>query len=348
MLSYRHGFHAGNPADVLKHAVLVFCLEYLRQKEKPFLCVDTHAGAGAYPLLEGFAAKNREWEQGIARLSGREGPPLIRRYRDLAGFPDEPRISQNPVGFEKCPEKSGLKPSFSHKFKAAFPKAEVLGKPQLCGLKPPSPSGAGDGKRDPSKAAADYAYPGSPALTARLLRPRDRGLCFELHPGDFAALSRLLGGDRRFILMREDGFAGLKAFLPPPSRRGLVFIDPSYEVKEDYTRLAGALAEALRRFPTGIYIIWRPLLGKDPRPGTGAEFLEETLLGLYRGKRLGLELYTAPSGPRRESPRGFYGSGLVIYNPPWPLEEALRESLPFLGETMGTGPEGWRLRIRED
>jgi 23S rRNA (adenine2030-N6)-methyltransferase len=283
MLSYRHGFHAGNPADVLKHAVLVFCLDYLGQKEKPFFCADTHAGAGSYPLFGGFAARNREWEQGIAKLRGGEGEPaMLRRYRELAGFP-------------------------------------------------------GEGVRD-------YAYPGSPALMARLLRPRDRGLCFELHPGDFAALSGSLGGDRRFTLRREDGFGGLKSFLPPPSRRGLVFIDPSYELKEDYARLGETLAEALRRFPTGVYIVWYPLLGDDPRPDTGAGHLGDTLLGLYRGNRCGVEFYTAPSGKRRDhSPRGFYGSGMAIYNPPWPLEGALRESLPFLGKIMGTGPEGWRL-----
>jgi 23S rRNA (adenine2030-N6)-methyltransferase len=308
MLSYRHAFHAGNPADVLKHAVLIFCLDYLGQKEKPFLCVDTHAGAGSYPLLGGFAVKNREWEQGIARLSGKEGPPLVRRYRDLAAFPDE-----------------------------------------LSRLKPPSPP------------AAAYSYPGSPALTARLLRDRDRGICFELHPGDFAGLSRLLGGDRRFTLRQEDGFAGLRGFLPPPSRRGLVFIDPSYEVKEDYARLADTLTEALRRFSTGIYIIWYPLLEEDPRPGAGNPRnrslgdtplrdtpLGDTLLGLYRGRRLGVELYTPSAGPRRESPRGFYGSGLAVYNPPWNLDGALRESLPFLGETLGTGPEGWRLNLFPD
>jgi 23S rRNA (adenine2030-N6)-methyltransferase len=232
---------------------------------------------------------------------------MLRLYRELAGFPDELR----------GPEAPGRAPE------------------------------ARSGERG---SARDYVYPGSPALMARLLRPRDRGLCFELHPGDFTALNRLLGDDRRFTLRQEDGFAGLKAFLPPPSRRGLVFVDPSYELKEDYARLGETLAEALRRFPTGIYIVWYPLLGKDPRPGTGAgslgNSLGSSLLGLYRGNRCCIEFYTASSGKGRDnSPRGFYGSGMVIYNPPWPLEGALRESLPFLGETMGTGPEGWRLRI---
>jgi 23S rRNA (adenine2030-N6)-methyltransferase len=309
MLSYRHGFHAGNPADVLKHAVLAFCLDYLVQKEKPVFCADTHAGAGSYPLLGGFAAKNREWEQGIAKLPDGRGPlpAMLRRYRELAAFPGG------------------------------------LGGSEAPGSSPAARAGGEE--------ARPYAYPGSPALMARLLRPRDRGLCFELHPGDFAALSRFLEDDRRFSLRQEDGFAGLKSFLPPPSRRGLVFIDPSYELKEDYTRLEETLREALRRFSTGVYIVWYPLLGDDPRPDTGGSpgaTLGASLLELYRGNRCGIEFYTALSGKHRDnSPRGFYGSGLVIYNPPWPLEGALRESLPFLGKTMGTGPEGWRLDTRQ-
>jgi 23S rRNA (adenine2030-N6)-methyltransferase len=300
MLSYRHGFHAGNSADVLKHTILVFCLDYLVQKEKPFLCVDTHAGAGSYPLLTGFAAQNREWEQGIAKLrdfpapgnTDREGqrvqakvPPLVRRYREL--IPDE-----------------------------------------------------------------GSTYPGSPVLMARLLRARDRALCFELHPGDFAALSEFLKDDRRFSIRQEDGFAALKGLLPPPSRRGLVLIDPPYELKEDYARLVETLSEALERFPTGLYIVWYPLLRNDPRPDAGnSPPFGDTLLGLYGGNRCRVEFYT-PEKPRSSaeakgiSPRGFYGSGMVIYNPPWTLGAALEESLPWLGEIMGTGQRGWRLDIQ--
>jgi 23S rRNA (adenine2030-N6)-methyltransferase len=299
MLSYRHGFHAGNPADVLKHAILVFCLDYLAQKEKPFLCVDTHAGAGRYPLLAGFAAKNREWEQGVAKLPGFSGPGntdmesqpgLIRRYQEL--------------------------------------------------VVPMEPAAPG----------AVYTYPGSPALMARLLRARDRCVCFELHPGDFAALSEFLKSDRRFTLRQEDGFAALRGLLPPPSRRGLVLIDPPYELKEDYARLLETLPEALNRFPTGLYIVWYPLLRNDPRPDAGnSPPFGDILLGLYRGNRCRVEFYT-PEKPRTplsedgsSSPRGFYGSGMVIYNPPWTLGAALEESLPCLGETMGTGRQGWRL-----
>ncbi|GHV56063.1 ribosomal RNA large subunit methyltransferase J [Spirochaetia bacterium] len=285
MLSYRHGFHAGNSADVLKHTVLIFCLDYLAQKEKPWFCIDTHAGAGSYPLLEGFAAKNREWEKGVAKLSGmkvQQIPAALTRYLELTG-----------------------------------------------------PDG--------------MSYPGSPEIIRRLLRKDDRACCFELHPEDFAALKTLLGGDRRFGLRHEDGFAGLKSLLPPPSRRGLIFIDPVYEVKDDYALLPQVLSDALKRFSTGTYIIWYPLLHTDPRPagaempGEAASF-RETLLNLYEGNRLGVEFYTAQKdSPPENSPRGMYGSGLVIFNPPWTLKNALEETLPFLGLAMGIGKDGWFL-----
>jgi 23S rRNA (adenine2030-N6)-methyltransferase len=295
MLSYRHAFHAGNPADVLKHMVLIFCLEYLGQKEKPYLVIDTHGGAGFYSLLEGYTAQNREWEGGVARLldwaelPGRDLPPMIDRYVTLV--------------------QDGIAP-------------------------------AGRLRR----------YPGSPALIQKLLRPQDRAVCFELHPADFVALKDGFGADPRFRLRREDGLGGLKALLPPPSRRGCIFIDPSYEVKDDYRTLPAALAGALRRFPSGLYIIWYPLLGWGPGHPPESRGLGETLRSLYAGNRCGLELRTAqdPALSAGAVPsRGMYGSGLCIYNPPWALRGALEESLPLLASVLG-GPEGnWNLRWEE-
>jgi 23S rRNA (adenine2030-N6)-methyltransferase len=276
MLSYRHAFHAGNEADVLKHSVLLYCLDYLKRKEAPLLVIDTHAGAGFYSLGEGYADLNREWERGVARLLGAETPPpLLARYAALAG--------------------------------------EAL---------------AGDGR-----------YPGSPALIQRLLRPQDRGVCFELHPADFKLLADALKGDKRFRTLREDGLRGLRALLPPPDRRGCVFIDPPYELRSDYGAVPEALAGALSRFSTGVYIVWYPLL--RPKPGTAPreaalpwEGLRETLLDLYGGNRFALELFSPEGG----SERRMFGSGLAIYNPPFMLREALEESLPVLAELLG----GWR------
>jgi 23S rRNA (adenine2030-N6)-methyltransferase len=293
MLSYRHAFHAGNAADVIKHMALIFCLEYLGQKEKPYLAIDTHGGAGSYSLLEGYAAKNREWERGIRRLldqadlPGRGLPPLMARYVKLVEEAQAPGT------------------------------AASVGKLRR--------------------------YPGSPALMQKLLRPQDRAVCFELHPADFAALQDGFAADPRFRLRREDGLGGLKALLPPPSRRGCIFIDPSYEVKDDYQTLPLVLAGALRRFPSGLYIIWYPLLGQGPGRPSETQGLRETLWALYAGNRCGFELRSSRGPAGEPLAGGMYGSGLVIYNPPWPLRSALEESLPLLASILGGGPGDWDL-----
>jgi 23S rRNA (adenine2030-N6)-methyltransferase len=276
MLSYRHGFHAGNPADVLKHTVLVFCLEYLTKKEKPLFCIDTHSGAGIYPLNGGYAEKNREWEGGIGRLPAPDAPApaMLKNYqRILAGYPRH--------------------------------------------------------------------YPGSPEITRVLARPRDRAVCFELHPEEFRVLAGLFQNDRRFLIRGEDGLAALKSLLPPPSRRGLVLIDPSYEEKDDFTKIPEVLNHALRRFPSGTYIVWYPLLARHG----AAEQFPEALLGLSAGRRCRAELFTAPRNrPPENSPRGMYGSGVAVFNPPWTLKGALEETLPVLAARLGTGGDGWKLR----
>jgi 23S rRNA (adenine2030-N6)-methyltransferase len=290
VLSYRHGFHAGNVADVLKHEILIFCLDYLRQKEKPFLCVDTHAGAGLYQF-EGKnapeacgAADNREWKNGLGKLlpflSERETiPAMTARYLEIIS-------SKLPAG-------------------------------------------------------APAAYSGSPLIMEGLLRKQDRLVCFELHPEDCKALARVTGG--RVEVRREDGPAGLKSLLPPPSRRGLVFIDPSWEEKDEYRSIPQAAAEALRRFPQGIYIIWYPLLVMAKIPSKAGSDISQTLLESRAGRRCRLELYTASrKRPTENSPRGMYGSGLVIHNPPWTLRPALEEALPFLASILGS-PGDWRL-----
>jgi 23S rRNA (adenine2030-N6)-methyltransferase len=291
MLSYRHAFHAGNVADILKHSVLLFCLDYLGQKDAPYLCIDTHAGAGIYSLACGYALQNREWEKGIGRLLGQMPGRAFR---------------------ETVPASALLERLMA--FTRNFRPSATDGRPE---------SADGDGRY----------YPGSPALIRAMLRPRDRAVCFELHPADFAILTQALGTDRRFSLRREDGFAGLKSLLPPLSRRACVFIDPPYELKEDYENLPRSLAGALRRFPTGLYLIWYPLLGN--RDVT----LTETLLGLHRGNKCQAELRTAP-----QTDRGMYGSGLIILNPPWTLKAALESALPVMADLLGEGRGEWEMR----
>jgi 23S rRNA (adenine2030-N6)-methyltransferase len=282
VLSYRHEFHAGNAADVLKHEVLIFCLDYLRQKEKAFLCVDTHAGAGLY-LLDG-KPDNREWKRGLGKLL-----PLLRET-------------------DKIPAMT----------------ARYL-----------------ETSADGGQAGVPGCYRGSPLIMERLLRKQDRLVCFELHPEDFKTLERVMGS--RAEVRREDGPGGLKALLPPPSRRGLVLIDPPWEEKDEYRSIPMAAAGALKRFPEGIYIIWYPLLARPKNPSPPGLGLSETLLGNYDGRRCRAELYTASrKQPAENSPRGMYGSGLVIYNPPWTLRPALEETLPFLASVLGS-PGDFRL-----
>ena len=288
MLSYRHAFHAANAADVLKHSILVFCLDCLLRKEKPLLCVDTHAGAGRYILNEGFAAQKREWEQGLWKLTG--------------GVNRGDATSSKPL------------PAMLDRYV------------QLCR----SLSGG-------KEAAQILTYPGSPLFMAALLRPADRLVCFETHPDDYRECRNLLAG--RAETRQEDSFSGLKSLLPPLSRRGIIFIDPPYEVKDDYIRLPETAADALRRFATGTYIIWYPLFRNPP---DNAAAMPGLLMDLYSGNRCRVEFHTAnPAAPPGNSPRGMYGSGMVIYNPPWTLAATLEESLPALDTLIGSGEGKW-------
>ena len=200
MLSYRHGFHAGNHADVLKHIALVALLRILTRKDKPVFVVDTHAGAGMYSLEEGFAVRNGEFRNGIALLWERNDLP-----EPMADYVNQVRAI-NPDGVLRY-------------------------------------------------------YPGSPWIAFGVLRPQDRLRLFELHSTEGQILSEQFAqAGRRVTVTAGDGFAGLKAVLPPQSRRGLVLIDPSYELASDYRAVVAALRDGMQRFATGTYAVWYPLL----------------------------------------------------------------------------------------
>jgi 23S rRNA (adenine2030-N6)-methyltransferase len=222
MFSYRHGFHAGNHADVLKHAILVSLLSYMGRKDKAYWYIDTHAGAGAYSLTEGFAAKREEFHNGIGRLWGRtDAPPLIRRY--LAQIAEMNRSTQALAGDEVQSDDA----------------ARHLNEPPD---------------------ALRY-YPGSPYLAWQQMRPQDRMRLFELHPSEIDILSDNFEDARRLaVITRADGFEAIRSVLPPAPRRALTLIDPSYEDKQDYDRTIDAVNEALRRFPNGVYAIWYPIV----------------------------------------------------------------------------------------
>jgi 23S rRNA (adenine2030-N6)-methyltransferase len=266
MLSYRHAFHAGNHADVLKHFVLYRLLCHLNRKAQPWWFIDTHAGAGLYRLDQGYAVKNAEHENGIGRLWQRNDvPQALAGYLDLVR-----RINPNGV---------------------------------LC------------------------RYPGSPMVAFDCMRSDDRLRLFELHPADAGLLrENLRAAGRRAKVEQMDGFAGLKAVLPPPPRRGLILIDPPYEQKQDYRRVPLALQEAMKRFATGIYAVWYPWLAR-----TECRTLPEALKRLPTKGWLHVGL--AVRAPAVDG-LGMYGSGMFILNPPWTLQPVLAEVMPFLTEAL--------------
>jgi 23S rRNA (adenine2030-N6)-methyltransferase len=266
MLSYRHAFHAGNHADVLKHLILVQLTRYLGQKDKPFWYIDTHAGAGAYALDEGYATKLAEYRDGIGRLWERDDlPPMVAEYVALVR-----ELNDGPL----------------------------------------------------------RVYPGSPWLARQTLREQDRLRLFELHSTDSELLVENFSDLReRTQVVAGDGFKGLKALLPPPPRRALVLIDPSFETAADYSGVITALEDALRRFPTGTYALWYPQLSRPE-----SRQLPDKLKRLSAGKWLHATLSVrAVAGP------GMHGSGMFVINPPWTLEEGLRGTLPWLADVLADG-----------
>lgn len=272
MLSYRHAFHVGNHADVLKHTVLLQVLKHAAQKDKPFWYIDTHAGAGSYALDKGYATQNAEFSGGIGQLWDVKGLPLaVADYIALVR-------SFNPDQ------------SLRH-------------------------------------------YPGSPILAYSAMRPDDRLRLFELHPNDYKLLNqsfKSLGlgpGNRKVMTEAKDGFAGIKALLPPPQRRAVILIDPPYEEKKDYQRVVEMLKDSLVRFATGTYIIWYPLLQR-PEPQQMVDKLKK--LPLKNWLHVSLTVHT----PSIDG-FGMHGSGLFIANPPYTLPQLLVETMPILLEKLG-------------
>jgi 23S rRNA (adenine2030-N6)-methyltransferase len=268
-MNYRHGYHAGNFADVLKHTALCELLRLLTAKDKKLFVLDTHAGAGGYDLSGSQARRTGEAETGIVRLAGlpRAGmPAAVARY--LAAVT-----------------------AYDRKF---------------------GPAG-GQLRR----------YPGSPRLVRAALRPGDRFVACELHPEEALLLKREFAGDRAVEVRQADGYKALKALLPPIERRGLVLIDPPFEVPDEYEHLLRALRQGVRRFATGCYAIWYPI--KD-------EAARAFAADLASFKPLVLELRLDGIAPGKLA-----ACGLAVINPPWRFEEAMREALPWIAAQLGPG-----------
>ena len=278
MFSYRHAFHAGNHADVLKHTVLLAVLRHMVQKDAALTVFDTHAGAGLYRLDGDYAQTSAEAADGYLKLvaikPSEPFAPALQDYLDLVA-------------------------SFN--------------------------------KQDSHK-----VYPGSPFIIQRVIQERDRDKLklFEIHPTDTKTLTAniaQLEAGRQVAILREDGFEGIKKFLPPPSRRALVFCDPSYELKTDYGRVAVMVADSLQRFVTGTYAVWYPII---PRPEAHDLPKKLKTLANKAGKSwLGATLTVKSSKLLQDDAGevvrpGLPASGMFIINPPHTLKAALQLALP--------------------
>ena len=281
MFSYRHAFHAGNHADVLKHTVLIATLQHLTDKDAALTVLDTHAGAGLYRLDGDYASTSGEAGDGILRLTAAGVAaltPALQAYVDMV---------------------------------KAF-----------------------------NQGATTKVYPGSPFIIQRLLRDHDKLKLFELHPTDLRALAgnvAQLEAGRQVAVLHEDGFEGIKKFLPPPARRALVLCDPSYEMKSDYAKVLDMAADSLKRFATGTYAVWYPII---PRPEAHDLPRRLKTLATKAGKSWLHATLTVKSSKLTENAEGerkrpgLPASGMFLINPPFTLKAALKTALPQMVELL--------------
>lgn len=271
MLAYRHAFHAGNHADVLKHLILTQVLRYMGEKDKPYTLVDTHAGAGGYSIEGQYAQKKGEYVHGVSRLwDAKDLPePLANYMEPVRAFNNDGQLRQ---------------------------------------------------------------YPGSPAIANLLMRAEDRLRVYELHPTDFRILETYLSTRPNTQVSDKDGFSALRAELPPPSRRAVVLMDPSYELKTDYAKVVTAVREGLERFAEGVFLIWYPQL----QLLESAQLAQRLKAAADAGAKKGW-LHVRLTVQQQADVRGFgmLGSGMFIINPPFTLHDDLQACMPYLVDKLG-------------
>jgi 23S rRNA (adenine2030-N6)-methyltransferase len=281
-MNYRHAFHAGGFADVIKHIVLVRILTYLQEKPAAFRVIDTHAGAGLYDLTSDEARRGGEWLTGIARLMQARFSetvlPLVTPYLDIV--------------------------------RAFNPQRDL------------------------------QAYPGSPLIARALLRPQDRLTACEVEPKARKHLIDALRRDTQARVVDLDGWMALPAFVPPNERRGLVLIDPPYEQKDEFERMAEGFAQAFAKWPTGSYLLWYPVKSRRATDNLARQVAGAAGAGAQPAKCLRLEFSVAPQAAEA----GLISAGLLIVNPPWKLLGELKAILPELEKPLGQGGAG-RFRL---
>ncbi|TWX55656.1 23S rRNA (adenine(2030)-N(6))-methyltransferase RlmJ [Colwellia hornerae] len=278
MLSYRHAFHAGNFADVLKHSVLTLVLEYMVRKDKGFTYIDSHSGAGMYSLKDEYAQKTAEYKDGIAKI--------------IAALTDE-----------NFPE-------------ALTPYIELI-------------------QRLNTENSELEIYPGSPGVAKQLMRRQDSAHLFELHPSDIQHLTEFCTRWKKSHVKQSDGYQGVLGLVPPPSRRGVVLIDPPYELKEDYAKAVKTIVKAYKKFNSGTYILWYPVVTRERIHAMEKDFTRSEVKNL-------LQVEFCLQADSDEY--GMTGTGLFIVNPPWQLKKQLEEILPFMKATLGQAQTSFTLQ----
>ena len=268
MLSYRHAFHAGNFADVLKHAILTNVLEYMTRKDKGYTYIDSHSGAGMYQLTEEYAQKTGEYKQGIAKLIDNTDVPeaLVDYISLIQSFNEESEHSLN-------------------------------------------------------------LYPGSPAIAKAFSRRQDSAHLFELHSTDIDHVNQFCERWNKSHVKQSDGYEGILSLIPPPSRRGIVLIDPPYELKEDYQKAVKTIINAYKKFTTGTYILWYPVVKRELVDQMKTNFTKSDVKNV-------LQVELCLTADTEEY--GMTGTGLFIVNPPWLLNNQLEEILPYLKQKLGS------------
>ena len=256
-MNYRHGYHAGNFADVVKHIALITVLQHLKKKDTAFSVVDSHAGRGAYDLSGEQSGKTGEAQKGVGRLM------------DLSG--DMPEALATYLSLVK------------------------------------------DGS----------LYPGSPLIAARLLRPQDRLIAVERHPEEFAQLKENLAPFRNAAAEQGDGYGRAVKLVPPPSRRGLVLIDPPFEASDEFAELARTLRDAYRKFATGVYLAWYPIKSQAEADG----FCGEALAGGMTKAVVTDIAITAPEGKLARA-------GLLAINPPYGYDAAMQAGAALIAPRL--------------
>lgn len=264
-MNYRHVYHAGNFADVLKHITLIAVLQHFRKKPKPFAVIDTHAGRGLYDLRSEEAIRTGEAAEGIERLRGYEThSALIQTYLTLV------------------------------------------------------------------RSFGGTKYPGSPLIAARLLRQEDRLLAVERHLEELAALRENLGAFGQARAIEGDGYALLPRQIPPRERRGLVLMDPPFEMPGEFERLGHAIADAYKRFATGTFLVWYPVKTASGADALVGEFLTAGVTDLLR--------LTCDVGRKVGAPEQLSAAGLLVINPPYKLDAQIRDASDELLPLLARGP----------